>query len=178
MIRAALTLFIASQQTVPRSSSHSSSRAQVAKCGGGPAAMQKWELGAPQAGFLYNSATHQCLNVAGCHTEVIFDHCSLAPKLTCSGLTGQPNEEFALNGSRLVSALPGANCVTADGTGVVGLAACDPANPPTQAWTLAGGQLRTGDGRCMTATPAPIPPPPTVSNFCFNIINAFILNLI
>ena len=127
--------------------------------------MQKWELGAPQAGFVYNSATRQCLNVAGCQTDVIFDHCSLAPRITCSGLAGQPNEEFALHGSRLVSALPGAKCLAVDGAGEVGLAACDPANPPTQAWTLAGGQLRTGDGRCMTAAAAPTPPPAVAASF-------------
>ena len=89
----------------------SASPARVAKCGSGPAALQQWQLGAPQAGFLYNSASHQCLNVAGCQSSVIFDSCSIAPKQTCggAGLRGQPNEVFTQNGSRLVSALPGAN---------------------------------------------------------------------
>ena len=137
----------------------SGSRAQVVGCGSGPPGLQQWELGAPQAGFVYNSASRLCLNVAGCQTNVIFDDCSLAPKITCKGLKGQPNEEFAQNGSRLTSALPGAKCLTVDGTGEVGLATCDPANPPTQSWTLADGQLKTGDGRCMTATTAPTPPP-------------------
>ena len=143
--------------------------AWVAACGYGPAALQDWQLGVPQTGFLYNSASHQCLNVAGCRTDVIFDGCSTAPKQTCggAGLHGQPNEEFTRNGSRLISALPGSRCLTVDGTGEVKLAACDPANPPTQSWTLASsGELKTGDGRCMTASaagptppPAPAPPP-------------------
>ena len=63
----------------------SASPARVAKCGSGPAALQQWQLGAPQAGFLYNSASHQCLNVAGCATSIIYDSCATGDTKTCGG---------------------------------------------------------------------------------------------
>lgn len=150
--------------------------ARVATCGTGPAALQHWKMGVPQSGFLHNTATEQCLNVAGCATEIIYDGCDIEPKQTCggAGLKGQPNEIFALNGSRILSALPGAKCLTISGTGAVVLAACDPPagerpTNPLQEWTLLpGGQLKTGDGRCMTAVagPAPAPAPAPASTSC------------
>jgi hypothetical protein len=65
------------------------------------------DVGSPEAGFFRNAATKQCLNVAGCSNPVIFDGCSAAPTQTCggAGLKGQPNEQFTLNGTRVLSAL-------------------------------------------------------------------------
>ena len=96
-------------QQLVRAAAAAGGAARVEECGSGPPALQRWQMGEPQAGFIYNPGSRQCLNVAGCQTDVIFDVCALAPKQTCggAGLHGQPNEEFTLNGSRLISALPG-----------------------------------------------------------------------
>ena len=138
-------------------------RARLANCSQGDP-RQEWVHGTPQAGFLQNKATKQCLNVAGCATEVMADTCTKAPQQTCGGqhLHGQPNEIFALNGTQITSALPGHKCLTVVetrlpvDTAVVDLVACDPTHPPTQSWSLtAGGQLQSGDGRCLTG-PQPV----------------------
>jgi hypothetical protein len=130
-------------------------RARVVKCSHGDP-QQVWTHNVPQAGFIYNNATNLCLNVAGCATKVMGDICTKAPQQTCGGqgFRGQLNEVFALNGARITSALPGGKCLTVkidNGETAVDLTACDPANPPTQSWSLTpSGQLKTADGRCMT----------------------------
>ncbi len=142
-------------------------QARVAKCTEPPIPTQLWTLDSPQKGFVYNSVEKLCLNVAGCHNPVIFDGCTTAPKQTCSGLKGQPNEQFILNGTRVLSALPGSSCLTVTGGGLVELAACDATDPPNQRWSFAqSGQLMVADGRCMTATTQPAPPSPAPMGDC------------
>ena len=138
-------------------------RARVATCTEPSTPSQRWTLGTPEAGFFYNSAEKLCLNVAGCRNPVIYDGCTAAPKQTCGGqgLRGQPNEQFTLNGTRVLSALPGSPCLTVTGDGLVELAPCDATEPPNQQWTFVqGGHLQLADGRCMTATTQPDPPAP------------------
>ena len=85
---------------------------RVAKCGAGPAELQRWAFNSPEAGFVRNTATRQCWNVAGCHTDLIYDACEVGVQ-TCggAGLKGQPNEQFTLKGTQLVSAIEN-KCVT------------------------------------------------------------------
>eukprot|EP01047_Picozoa_sp_COSAG01_P094151 COSAG01_NODE_25114_length_755_cov_0.759146_1_plen_206_part_10 len=67
----------------------------------------------------------------------------------------------------MLSALPGSSCLTVTGDGLVELAACDTTDPPNQHWSFAqSGQLMLPDGRCMTATRQPAPPPPAPMGDC------------
>ena len=98
---------------------------RVAKCGAGPAELQRWAFNTPEQGFVRNNATRQCWNVAGCHTELIYDQCEAGVQ-TCggAGLKGQPNEQFTQKGARLISAI-GKKCVTLTiATGRVAIAPC------------------------------------------------------
>jgi hypothetical protein len=157
-MRASLVLLLL--RSAPAAAGH----ARVARCADPLTPSQLWTLGSPEAGFFRNAATKQCLNVAGCSNPVIFDGCSAAPTQTCggAGLKGQPNEQFTLNGTRVLSALPHNQCLTVTGSdGLVKLAPCDTTAPPNQRWTFVpGGPLKLADGRCMTATVGPDPPAP------------------
>eukprot|EP01052_Picozoa_sp_SAG31_P041190 SAG31_NODE_6178_length_2136_cov_0.998036_2_plen_403_part_00 len=141
------------------SSVRAPTRARLAECSHGDP-QQVWSYGVPQAGFIQNNATKQCLNVAGCATNVMVDTYTKAPEQTCGGqhLHGQPNEVFVFNGTQILSTLPGGKCLTVVETrlpkkaAVVNLVACEPAQSSTQSWSLTSSmQLKTADGRCLTA---------------------------
>ena len=58
--------------------------AKVQECGGEPT-LQQWEIGSPEAGFISNNASKQCLNVEGCATSIIYDGCASGDTKTCGG---------------------------------------------------------------------------------------------
>lgn len=135
--------------------------AQVAECGGEPAA-QNWTRDAPLAGFLQNEASSQCLNVDNCGVSIIYDGCKTTGG-TCAGPNSYNNEQWSLSAAgALQTRLPSAACATAAADGIVSLAPCAMPLAANQTWAYtAAGQLQTAGGLCLTVPP---PPPPPASN--------------
>ena len=137
--------------------------ARVAECGGEPQA-QNWTFDRPALGFLTNAANAVCLNVDDCASALIYDGCTTSGT-TCAGVGKFNNEEFTLDArGALVSALPGARCVTAAADGSLALAACAAPLAAAQTWrhdATTGALIVADSGRCLTVD---APPPPALES--------------
>eukprot|EP01060_Flectonema_neradi_P019261 TRINITY_DN2630_c0_g1_i1.p1 TRINITY_DN2630_c0_g1~~TRINITY_DN2630_c0_g1_i1.p1 ORF type:complete len:575 (+),score=87.19 TRINITY_DN2630_c0_g1_i1:47-1726(+) len=143
---------------VQTSISSSLTKASVAECGGEPD-QQKWVLNWGLPGFIHNDVSNTCLNVADCKTDLIYDSC-VTKGNTCGGGhdSFHPNEEwFLTNDNQLQSNITGKPCATLKQDGSIVMEPCQSPVPKNQFWnhTKQGGQLVTGDGRCLTASSGP-----------------------
>lgn len=119
--------------------------AKMSECGGEPE-LQQWKMS--PVGQLTNPASKSCLNVEGCKSSIIYDGC--VPASAGCG----PNEEFSLDSAgRLVSALPGSQCVTEGSDHTLHLGACS--TSASQVFSFSNGRLLDASGLCLTASGAP-----------------------
>eukprot|EP01052_Picozoa_sp_SAG31_P024688 SAG31_NODE_2117_length_6412_cov_7.762712_5_plen_153_part_00 len=106
---------------------------KLEECGGEPAD-QKWTFDKPMAGFIFNPATKQCLNVEGCGSKVIYDACTTSGKTCGPPGTGKfANERWSITASgQLVSALATTHCATVQRDKTVTLTKCETPVPENQ----------------------------------------------
>ena len=140
-------------------------QALLAECKGEPS-LQNWTLSDSTnlptfpPGFLLNPASSNCLNVANCQTEVIYDGCTIT-KGTCSGPGTYKNEQWVFQNGALVSLLqPGNLCATVSPEFTLSLSTCTNPPSPEQSFTYSSstGQVLGKGGMCLTAPGAPPPP--------------------
>eukprot|EP00038_Savillea_parva_P017955 m.21952 g.21952 ORF g.21952 m.21952 type:complete len:584 (-) comp3945_c0_seq1:96-1847(-) len=136
--------------------------AKVQECGGEPDA-QKWALGKPADGFLFNAANNVCLNVEACGKTVIYDGC-VTTGVTCGSTNASfhPNEEWITSASSIQSQLPGHPCLTVNADDTLSVEPCNPSSS-TQKFSYdstTGQVVATNGNLCLTAAGSAPPPPP------------------
>ena len=161
----ALPLLVLNISTTLRSEESSYTQAHLEECGGEPE-QQVWVRDSPMEGFWRNPHLNLCLNVKGCGSELIYDHCTVTGG-TCAGAHSYGNEQFDLSSKDhgLRSRLSDGKCATQDPSGLLNMQTCGKGSVDSaQAFFYSNDtkQLTSlADGRCLTASSNPNPPQPS-----------------